>query len=243
MRPLALTLILGLIGPVAAQDAPKAIIEKAIKAHGGADLLGKFTAERTTVKGTIAIMGMEVQMTATSVTQYPDKQKVVGTLTVQGQELKVVQVANGDSLTLSINGQQIPLPDEQKADNRQELYADSLLRLVMLVKGTDYTLKAGAEVAVEGNPAVSVVVEHAKFKPVTLSFDKESGRLVRMTFKVTDEGAEVEKVNTYADYKAVQGVQVAHKQVVTKDGKKEAEVTIEKVEMLEKVDASEFAVD
>jgi len=243
MRLFALTLVLGLVGSAAAQDAPKAIIEKAVKAHGGADLLGKFTAERVTAKGTISIMGMDVEMSATSVTQYPDKQKVTGTLSLGGQEIKIVQVNNGDSMSLSVNGQAQALSDEQKADGKQDLYADSLTRLVPLLKGDAYTLKAGPEAAVGGNPAVSVVVEHAKHKPVTLYFDKESGRLVRAAFKATEEGAEVDKETTYSDYKAVQGVQVAHKQSSTKGGKKEAEVTVEKYELLEKADASEFATD
>ena len=243
MRTLVFTLALGLAVPAAGQDAPKAVIEKAIKAHGGADLLAKFPAERVSVKGTVNIGGMDVEMTATTVTQYPDKQKSTGTLTLAGMELKVVHMNSGDSMSVTINGEPLPLTDEQKADGKQDLYADSLTRLVPLLKGDTYTLKAGPEAAVNGDPAVSVVVEHAKYKPVTLYFDKATGRLARLTFMSTDDGAEAEKETTYSDYKAVQGVQVAHKQVSTKGGKKESDVTLEKVELLEKVDAAEFAID
>ena len=175
MRPVVLTLGLGLAGSAAAQDAPKAVIEKAIKAHGGADLLAKFAAERVTVKGTISIMGMEVEMTATSVTQYPDKQKVTGTLSLGGQELKIVQVNNGDSMSVSINGQPLPLSDEQKADTRQEMFADSLTRLVPLLKGDAYKLTAGPEVAVDGNPvkdSIGLIVairSHQPGETITLS--------------------------------------------------------------------------
>ena len=77
MRTFVLTLALGLAVPAAAQDSPKAVIEKAIKAHGGADPLTKFTAERVSIKGTLSIMGMDVEATGTAVTQYPDKQKSV----------------------------------------------------------------------------------------------------------------------------------------------------------------------
>lgn len=243
MRLLALTLVLGLAVPAAAQDAPKTIIEKAVKAHGGADLLTKFTAQKVSSKGTIAIMGMDIELTATSLTQYPNKRKVTGTLSIMGNELKIAQVLNGDSLSVSINGQPLPLNDDQKAEEKHELYADSLTRLVPLLKGDEYILKAGPEVAVNGDPAVSVVVEHAKHKPVTLSFDKKTGLLVRLAYKGTDDGAEVDKETTYSEFKAVQGVQVAHKEVGLKNGKKEVDMTIEKVELLEKADDSEFAVD
>ena len=40
-----------------AADEPKAIIEKAIKAHGGADKLDKFLGYKATIKGTVDAMG------------------------------------------------------------------------------------------------------------------------------------------------------------------------------------------
>ena len=243
MRTLGLFITLSLAVPAVAQDTPKATIEKAIKAHGGADLLDKFTGRKTTVKGTLSLMGMDVDLTATTLSVPPTKQKVTGTLSIAGMELKIVQVMNGDTLTATLNGMAIPLTDEQKADERQEVYAESLARLTPLLKGDAYTLKAGPDAAVDGNPAAAVVVEHAKFKPVTLYFDKKSGLLVKLTHKSTEEGAEVDREETYSDYKAVQGVQVPHKEVSTKNGKKEAELTVEKVELLEKVDDSEFATD
>ena len=243
MRTLGLTVLLAAALPAAAQDSPKAVIEKAIKAHGGADLLAKFTAQRVSGKGTIAIQGMDVDLVATTVTAFPGKRKTTGTLTVAGMELKIVQVMSGDTLSVTINGQALPLTDEQKTAERQELHADSLTRLVPLLKGDEYTLKAGEEAAVNGDPAVAVVVEHAKQKPVTLYFDKKTGLLAKLSLKGTDEGAEVLKETVYSDYKAVQGVQVPHKEASTKDGKKQAEFTVEKAELLEKADDSEFATD
>ncbi len=243
MRALTLSLALGLALPAAADDSPKAVIEKAVKAHGGADLLAKFTAQRTTHKGTITVSGMESEVTVTSLTQYPGKRKLDGTISLGGMELKVKQLLSGDKLTVTLNGMPFPVKDEQVTSEQDELYAESLTRLVPLLKGDEYTLKAGPEVAVDGDPAVAVVVEHAKHKPVTLAFSKTSGLLVRLGYKGTDEGMEVQKETTYSNHKAVQGVQVPHTEAGTKDGKKDSALTLEKVELLEKADDGEFVLE
>ena len=243
MHALTLSLALGLALPAAADDSPKAVVQKAVKAHGGADLLAKFTAQRATHKGTLTLSGMESEVTVASLTQFPGKRKLDGTVSLGGMELKVKQVLSGDKLTVTINGMPFPVKDEQVASEQAELYADSLTRLVPLLKGDEYTLKAGPEVAVDGDPAVAVVVEHAKHKPVTLAFSKKSGLLVRLSYTGTDDGTDVQKETTYADHKAVQGVQVPHKETGTKDGKKDSALTLEKIELLEKADDAEFVLD
>lgn len=237
----ALTLALAL----PAADDPKAIVEKAIKAHGGADLLDKFAGHRSSQKGTIVAGGMDVPVTGTFLRAYPDKEKVKATLSIMGMELELLQVANGDKISLTVGGQAPPLDDDRKAEARFGTYANGLARLTPLVKGGGkFTLKAGPEAAVAGNPAVGVVVEHPDFKPVTLFFDKETGRLVKASrVGKTEDGQDAERETLFGDYKAVQGVQMPHKSTTTVGGKKVSDFTAEKIELLETVDASEFVVD
>lgn len=242
MHTLALTFALGLALP-AADDSPKAVVEKAVKAHGGADLITKFTAMRVTLKGTVSIADQECELTATGLVQFPGKRKLDGTVNLNGMELKIKQVLDGDKLKVTINGMPFPVRDEQTASERDELYADGLARLLPLVKGDGFTLKAGPEVQVGDEAAAAVVVEHPKHKPVTLAFSKKSGLLVRVSYTATEEGKEVLKETTYGNHKAVQGVQVPHKETSTKDGKKDSDLTVEKVELLEKADDSEFVLD
>ena len=243
IRSLAFVLALAL--PAAAAD-PKAVIEKAVAAHGGADKLDKFAGQRMTIKGTITAGGMEIELAGTRVWAFPDKEKMTATLTVGGQELPLVQVANGDKLSLTIGGEARPADDNAKADARLSVYSNALAaRLTPLLKAAGpYTLKPGPDAAVDGSPAVGVVVEHKEFKPVTLYFDKESGRLVKMTRPGRGEGGEeAERETVYGDYKAVDGVQVPHSSSSSVGGKKLTSFKAEKVEMLEKVDDSEFVVE
>jgi hypothetical protein len=242
MRTLTLAAALGLALPAAADDSPKAVVEKAITAHGGADAINKYPALKVTAKGTVSIMGMDLDVTSTSLTLHPGKRKGTATISVNGMELKLTQRISGDTVAMTLNGQELPLMDEQKAEEVAELAIENAARLTPLLKD-GYTLKAGPEAAVNGEPAVGVVAEHAKHKPLTLYFDKKTGLLAKLAYKGKDDGAEVEKETIYSDYKAVQGVQVPHKEVGMKDGKKQSELTVEKVELLEKADESEFAAD
>ena len=68
-------LLLGQAGRVLAEDTAQAIIDKAIKAHGGAEKLAKFKAVQTSGKGTIEVMGMTLSFTAEGAAQMPDKFK------------------------------------------------------------------------------------------------------------------------------------------------------------------------
>src|SRR6188472_1316975 len=54
-------------GPSYAQADAKAIIEKAIAAHGGKELLDKYPASRNKFKGELSILGMDISFEGTSV--------------------------------------------------------------------------------------------------------------------------------------------------------------------------------
>jgi hypothetical protein len=242
MHPLVLTLLVA----AAPQDAagPKAIIEKAIKAHGGAANLDKYVGARATVKGTITAMGMDIAVSGVSLSKEPDKALLKGTISVAGMDIPLVQLVTPSSVVVSVAGQAQPLDDAAKEAIREGTYVSSLERLTPLVKGDTYTLKAGPDAAVDGKPAVGVVVESKGHKPVTLYFDKETGVLVKSTRTGTVPGeGEAELESFYKDYKAVQGVQVPHREVQTANGKPSADISIEKVELLEKVDDGEFVAD
>jgi hypothetical protein len=237
----SLVLALALALPAAAADDPKAVIEKAVKAHGGAAALDKFPVHKTAIKGTITAQGMEIAVTGTMLKAYPDREKTTATLTVQGQELPLVVVSNGKEVSQTVGGMAVPLDDDRKADARFGTYASNLARLTPLLKGDGYTLKAGPEAAVDGKPAVGVVVEHKEHKPVTLYFDKASGLLVKLTrMGKNQEGQDAERESFFADYKAVSGVQLPHTLSTTSDGKKVSAFTVERYELLEKADDAEF---
>src|SRR4249919_2942732 len=75
----------------AADDDPKAILSKAIKAHGGEEFLTKHMAGQSRHKGKITLAGVgEVEFTQETAYMLPDKLKESVELTVAGQKIKVV---------------------------------------------------------------------------------------------------------------------------------------------------------
>src|SRR5207245_430056 len=82
----------------------QAIIDKAIKAHGGAEKLAKFKAVQTSGKGTIEVMGMTLSFTAEGAAQMPDKFKSALHLEIAGMKVTQVQAMNGDKITITVNG-------------------------------------------------------------------------------------------------------------------------------------------
>src|SRR5262245_45765639 len=92
---LVLLALFAVVGSVRAADDPKDIIEKAIKAHGGAENLAKYKASESKGKGSISIMGMEIEFTVESHAQVPNQVRTDLNLDIMGNKLKVSQVYDG----------------------------------------------------------------------------------------------------------------------------------------------------
>jgi hypothetical protein len=219
-----------LLAPAArAQDDAKAIVEKAIKAHGGADTLDKYKAGKGKLKGVIIIMGQEVEIAGDMSFMYPDKGKAVLTLSVQGQKISITQLIAGDRVEVVVMGMKQPIPDEQAADVRMSQYIAYLTQLTPLLKGDQLTLKALGE---------------TKFEGVKLFFDKDSGMLIKADHMSTDEGGkQVLTEQIFGAYKEFKGIKVPTKETVIKDGKKSQEIVTEAFEPLEKLDDKTFTVE
>src|SRR5438105_379238 len=92
----------------AADDDPKAILEKAIKAHGGEEFLMKNKAARAVNKGKISIPGVgEAEFTQSVQYMLPDKLKDSLELTIMGQKIVVATVMNGDKLSIEAAGKAV----------------------------------------------------------------------------------------------------------------------------------------
>src|SRR5580692_10295491 len=118
-RPLALLSTVGLLAfgtnLRAADDQPKDIIAKAIKAHGGEEALTKYKAGTSKGKGKLKLPGVgEVEFTQDSAHMLPDKFKESIEFTVMGMNITVVTLVNGNKATLLFNGKEMDLPDVAK---------------------------------------------------------------------------------------------------------------------------------
>jgi len=158
---LGVVVVLGLLSRVHAADADvKAVLEKAIKAHGGEEALTKYKASQAKNKGKIILpMFGETEFTQEISSMLPDKLKEKMEFEINNVKIAVVTTINGDKISIEANGNNVPVNDNIKmalADGRQLLRAS---RLISLMKDKDFELSSAGEVKVEGKPAVGVLVK------------------------------------------------------------------------------------
>ena len=238
---LALT-VLTFAGIGAKADDAKAVIEKAVKAQGGEDNLKKFPAARVKAKGSMELMGVEIEFALDSSVQNPDKFRNDINLEVMGQKITIVQVYDGKKGWQSMLGQSMEVEGDQLEELKEEAYSNYLEQLYPLLHDKQFELKAVDGEKVDDKPTDGVKVTAKGHKDITLYFDKVSGLLVKSRKKSKDPngGQEVEAETYYKDYKEINGTKQSMKQLLKHDGKKFLEAEVTDMKLLDKIDPSTF---
>jgi len=236
----ALVACLILLGTSArADDAAKAILEKAIKAHGGAEKLAKERILQTKAKGALELFG-GVNFTQETVSA-AGKFKETMELSVNGQNLTVVTAFDGKEGWITINGQNAPVQDQVLDELKEAGYARRLGKFDFL-NDKAFELSSLGETKLDGKTLVGVKVAHKDHKDVRLFFDKETGLLSRIERKGFDgmTNQEVDEERIIKEYQEADGTKVPKKVLINRDGKKFVEVEVEEVKVLDKVDDNTF---
>jgi hypothetical protein len=242
---LASVLCLVLAVPVRADEQAdvQKVIDKAIKAHGGAENLDKYKAVALKFKGKFYGTGEGIDITAESKSQEPDKFRTDITVEIAGSKFELTQALSGDKGWKSGNGEVTDLNNEELIEAKEEIHAGQVGKLTPLKK-KEYKLSLLGEKKVGDHAAIGIKVAHEGRRDISLYFDKESGLLVSSERRVKDfmaGGQEVTQETRYEDYKAVDGIQQPHKIAVSRDGKRYVEAEVTEVKHLDEVDASAFA--
>jgi hypothetical protein len=247
---LGVALALAAAGVAAADEKAEAVVKKAIEAHGGADNLNKYTAERFTMKGEVDVMGTFTEFTG-GMAHAPDRFRMDFSMQVMGMNITFRQVVNGDKAkrTVKVGDMDVPAGDVEKDELKMAQVGHQAQRLTPLLDPKLFTLRAGDDEDVNGKKAAVVVATpKAIDKEVKLYFDKESGLLVKFGHQGKGPGSGGARVDVYvesyqSEFKKVNGLQVATKLQQDHDGKKFLTATLSDYELLEKLDDSEFKVD
>src|SRR5262245_17909733 len=106
----AVVLVFGLAALARAQQEPRAIIDKAIKANGGEKKLSKIKAIRAKAKGRVEVLGgFDFTSEASANLSGPMKEVVEGEL--NGQKFTAINVYDGKKAWASANGMTIELDE------------------------------------------------------------------------------------------------------------------------------------
>jgi hypothetical protein len=220
----------------------KTIVEKAIKAQGGADKLSKNKAVQTKQKGKFYGFGDGIDYTLESSTQPPDKIRNEIKGEAMGNAFSFVQVIQGEKGWNSSNGTTEELSDEQLKEAKENLYATWVAQLHPIT-GKEFTLAPLGDVKVGDKEAVGVKVSSKGHRDISLFFDKKTGMLIKRETIVKDlmgGGADATEEVLFLDYKEKDGVQYASKVNINRDGKKYIESEITEYKPSDKLDDKVF---
>src|SRR4051812_13203437 len=143
-----------LAAPARGQDTPRAVIERAVKAHGGRERLSRGRADKGKLKGVLIVGGKEGAFTAETAVQQPDRFKNVMRLAAGNDKHTVVHILNRDKASITIDGQPQKLQPAALAELRETLGLDRAVRLVPLLTDRSFALvplgesKAGSRTVV-----------------------------------------------------------------------------------------------
>src|SRR6516164_6558528 len=187
LSALAAGLSLGWGERVAAADEPRALIEKAVKAQGGAELLGRRSASQCTMKGSLHVGGMSFPFTGVILSQPGGALRYTMNLTVSGNQVGITQVINANKGWRKLSGvgdTRVEELDQNSLDEmKQSRYFDRVGSLLPLLKDKSFTLKALGELKVQDQPALGVQVSSKGQPDVKLYLHKTTGLLVKIEYR------------------------------------------------------------
>ncbi|HEV8058882.1 MAG TPA: hypothetical protein VGP68_03365 [Gemmataceae bacterium] len=241
MKVVAVGILLAGSSWARAQDDAKAILDKAVKAHGGAEKLGKVKAQQTKAKGSVETpMGL-LEFNQESTIQHPDKIKEIVHVNINGMQISITTIYNGKEGWINVAGQTMALEGDMLEAIKDTIDTLALARLAFL-GGKDYQVTSLGESKVGDRPVLGVKVARKGHKDVNMYFDKETNLLAKLEHRVKDPmgGQEMNEERIILEYQDVDGMKAGKKVVVNRDGKKYMEAEVTEVKFLDKVDDSNF---
>jgi hypothetical protein len=216
------------------RDKALAVIERAVKAHGGASALTKAPIRTRSGQGVIGLSG-DRPFTTEETVRFPDRCRVV--LDV-GRE-RLIVVLNGDKGWMQAGGTTQEMKKAEFAERREELYVWWLMTLVPLQKD-GFDLKPLADAKVGDQEAAVVKVSSKGFPDATLFFDKKTNLLIKIARPATEAGIPVRKEYLFTDHKDFDGVKMPSKQIDKINGTKLSEVKFTSYKFLTRIEDAAF---
>ncbi len=234
-------LLLFAAGPALAQEAPRALIERAIRAHGGQERLARARADRVKMKGTLVVGTTKVPFVSETTVQLPGQFKSVVQVTGDGKTHTVVHLLNGERSIVLLDGKEQELPAPTRAQMRQTLDLEQAMRLVPLLTSPAFKLTSLGEMKLNGRETVGVLVTVGGQRELKLYFDKASALLVKSEHAVDGPGGKkVKQEAYYGNYRDVDGYRRPGQVVAFRDGTRVMDAELVEVKSFARIDPAEF---
>lgn len=239
---------------VSQAEDPGTILDKAIQAHGGIEKLAAIKAEKIKSQGKgllaqpvkVVLNGpgnvvdlKEGSFTNQTYCEFPDrfKEKVdfhfKARLSRDAEatiDMPFDTVFNKSKAVAHRNGDSFPadLTELKERVHRRQI------RWLVCLKDKAYTLSALNGEEVSGKPTVGLRVKTKGFQDVDLFFDKQTGLLVKMRYKVWEKSKSVDEEEIVTAYQQIGSVMAPKQVVVNRNGKQIWEEEFLKIVLLNK---------
>ncbi len=241
---LTLGLVVAASQPAQAQEELKAVIVKAVKAHGGEEKLAAMENKGVEAKskGTIHLLG-GFSYTGETFAQLPNKFKEVLKMEINGMQVTQTVVLDGDKCWINVNGMNIDLGEALNKEIKEQMHERRAMSLLPLLKGKEFELAPLGEVKVGGQDAVGVKASAKDRRDVSLYFAKDSGLLVKIESRPLDfmTMQEVAQEIILSDYKEMDGYKAPQRLLMNRNGEKFLEREVTEFRIVDKIDDSVFA--
>ena len=203
-------------GPLAPQPpdgAVRDLIARAVAAKGGLNLLRSIQTVRVESVATIDAEGTRTDLGSTTIIRYPAAFRMEAS-TPRG---RLVQVFSAGKYWVEDKNGVHEAPDTMAEQIRGSVQRDTVPLLLALADGKLAAKFIDASDAGRKMPALEVALPGST--PLTLIFDPETTLLARARYRLGNPGAaEIDVEETYSDYRDVNGLKVAFKTELRRDG-------------------------
>jgi hypothetical protein len=223
-------------------EIARRIIDKALKAHGGAETLARLSAVTGEQTGkSYRGFGEPREYTVEFAYQPPlrswSSSRTKGN---NGKDFVMTSARDGDRDWSRIGTHKGFTPPESKDEVREGAYASWIIMLYPLADRSIPIAPLGKS-QVNGRPALGVVVTAKGHRPIKLFFDEQTGLLVKDEIRSEEyRGGESTYETIYDDYQTIDGIKCAMREKILKDGKLVGESHITKLKRSEKLDDKLF---
>jgi hypothetical protein len=233
--------VLVLVSRAGQDKEADALLAKALKAHLGSAKKDSSIGYKGKNKGTLHILGMEIEFTQEITLHIPKRFKEEMEMTIMNQNVKVKTVFDGKNAWIKVNDKDIKVNDDLLAEFKDVANMMGISQGIF-VKDKSLKLSLLGEVEVNGKPALGVKATR-NGKEVNFFFDKKTGLTTKVERRTKDfmSGQEVTEERIITEYQKVAGRQVPKKSVIHRDGKKFLEAEVVESQFLDRIDDSEFA--
>lgn len=213
------------------QKAAQEIIDRAVKAMGGAEPVARMKNATWKAKAKVTINEVEATTIEEWSVKNVDKYRIDVTLTFNGNTINGTVVINNGKGWAKANDKSNELPKGQPAGFQRIFRSGRLIQVLPSVKEKPYTPSPLGELKVGDQETVGVRISEKDQPDVSLYFDKKTGLPVKAEVRVTEmaDGAEIGYEILFADYKDFDGIKHPTKITVHRDGKQAIETEISDV--------------